>query len=115
MFVPCDDRTEAHFICGLLNSCVANFVARSYSTGKSFASAHLLHHVRLPKFDAIDKRHQRLAELSARAHQLAAETTEVPEKRLPEVEAEIDEQAAAVWDITSTELRDIQSSLADLR
>lgn len=114
MFVPCDDPTEAHFICGLLNSCVANFLARSYSTGKSFASAHLLHHVRLPKFDAQDKRHQRLAELSAAAHQLAAEATEAVQKRLRKVEAEIDAQAATVWNITTTELRDIHSSLADL-
>jgi len=30
-------------------------------------------------------------------------------------EAEIDETAAAVWDISSSELREIQSSLADLR
>ena len=36
-------------------------------------------------------------------------------KRLPKVEAEIDEQAAAVWGIVPGELLDIRSSLADLR
>jgi hypothetical protein len=34
---------------------------------------------------------------------------------LVKVETEIDEQAAAIWNISPTELRDIQSSLADLR
>jgi hypothetical protein len=62
-----------------------------------------------------DTRHRRLAELSAEAHQLAAEATERAQKRLRTVEAEIDQQAAAVWRIIPTELRDIQSSLADLR
>ena len=115
MFVPCEKRDEAHYICALLNSCVANFVAKSYSTGKSFASAHLLKHVRLPKFDAKDKRHQRLAELSELAHSLAADVTESAQKRLTELEAEIDETAAGIWAITATELKDIQSSLTDLR
>jgi hypothetical protein len=78
-------------------------------------STHVLEYVRLPKFDTKDKQHQRLAELSAQAHQLAAEATERAQKRLRTVETEIDEQAAAVWSITPTELRDIQSSLADLK
>lgn len=37
------------------------------------------------------------------------------QKRLAKVEAEIDEQAAAVWGINPAELRGFQSSLADLR
>ena len=56
-----------------------------------------------------------LAELSAEAHGLAAEPTEANVKTLREKEADIDHEAAAVWDIAATELKDIQSSLADLR
>jgi hypothetical protein len=56
-----------------------------------------------------------LAELSTQAHELAAEATERARERLPKVEAEIDEQAAAVWSIAPAELQDIHSSLADLR
>ena len=56
-----------------------------------------------------------MAGLSVEAHQLAAQPTEAAQKRLVRLEAEIDEEAAAVWDISPTELRDIQSSLADLR
>jgi hypothetical protein len=113
MAVSLDDEVEAHFLCALINSAPARMTIKSYIV--LHPDAHVLEHVRMPKFDAKDARHQQLAELSAQAHKLAAETTEVAQKHLAEVEAEIDEQAATVWSITPTELRDIQSSLADLR
>jgi len=114
MFVPLRDKDEAHYLCAMLNSCVSMIVVKSYAI-ETATSTHVLENVRLPKFDAKNKRHQRLAELSATAHQLAADSTEADQKRLVKVEAEIDETAAAVWDISDTELRDIQSSLADLQ
>jgi Xaa-Pro aminopeptidase len=98
----------------MLSSSIAVLVVKSYGV-ETQTSTHVLQYIRLPKFDAKDKQHQRLAELSAEAHQLAVEAAERAQKRLRTVEAEIDEQAAAVWDISATELRDIQSSLADLR
>jgi hypothetical protein len=114
MFVPLRDKEEAHYVCAMLSSSISVLVVKSYGI-ETQTSTHVLEYVRLPKFDVKDKRHQRLAELSAEAHQLAAEATEAAQKRLEKLEAEIDEQAAAVWDISTTELRDIQSSLADLK
>ncbi len=113
IFIPLTNRDEAHYCCALLNSSIGGLIVASYIS--LHPSPHVLEHVRLPKFDAQDKRHQRLAELSLEAHAVAAETTEAAQKRLVKVEAEIDKQAAAVWAINSTELRDIQSSLADLK
>jgi hypothetical protein len=113
VFIPLKDREEAHYCCALLNSSIGGLIVASYVT--LHPSPHVLEHVRLPKFDTKDERHQRLAELSTQAHELAAEATERAQERLPKVEAEIDEQAAAVWEISATELRDIQSSLADLK
>jgi hypothetical protein len=49
------------------------------------------------------------------AHQLTAEVPEAEHQRLGKVEADIDETAAAAWGISDSELRDIQSSLADLK
>ena len=114
MFVPLGEKEEAHYVCAMLSSSIAVLVVKSYGV-ETQTSTHVLQYIRLPKFDAKDKQHQRLAELSAEAHQLAIEAAERAQKRLRTVEAEIDEQAAAVWDISATELRDIQSSLADLR
>jgi len=48
------------------------------------------------------------------AHKLATES-ELDPKRLEEIETEIDKTAAELWNITATELGDIQSSLADLK
>ncbi|NIN66944.1 MAG: hypothetical protein GTO63_20060, partial [Anaerolineae bacterium] len=42
MLIATDSLQEAHFLCALLNSSIVDFIARSYSVGKSFASAHLL-------------------------------------------------------------------------
>jgi len=114
MFVPIRDKEEAHYVCAMLGSSISVLVVKSYGV-ETQTSTHVLEYIRVPKFDAKDKRHQRLAELSVEAHQLAADATEPAQKRLEKVEAEIDEQAAAVWGISPTELRDIQSSLADLR
>jgi methylase of polypeptide subunit release factors len=114
MFVSLDEKEEAHYVCAMLSSSIAVLVVKSYGV-ETQTSTHVLEYVRLPKFDVHDTRHRRLAELSAEAHQLAAEVTERPQERLPKVEAEVDEQAAALWSIAPAELRDIQSSLADLR
>jgi len=112
--VPLYNEEEAHFVCALLNSSISVLIVKSYCI-ETQISTHVLKHVRLPQFDVKDKRHQRLTKLSATAHQLAAEATESAQKHLAKIEAEIDETAAAVWGISDTELRDIQSSLADLR
>jgi hypothetical protein len=114
MFVPVGNEKEAHYACSMLSCSISVLVVKSYGV-ETQTSTHVLEYVRLPKFEAKDKRHQRLAELSAEAHELAAEATEPAQKQLAKVEAEIDEQAAAIWDISPTELREIQSSLADLR
>ncbi len=114
MFVPLRDNQEAHYVCALLNSAVSTFVVKSYAI-ETQTSTHVLEHVRLPQFDAKDKRHQRLAELSDEAHALTAEATDAARKRLATLENEIDETAAAVWGISDDELGDIRFSLADLK
>ena len=113
IMVTCKTPEEAHYFCATINCSPARLVIKSYIV--LHPDAHVLEHVRLPQYDARDKRHVRLADLSAKAHQLAAEATDDARKRLEKLETEIDEQAAAVWGITATELKDIQFSLADLR
>ena len=114
MFVPLHNAQEAHYVCAMLNSAVSILVVKSYAV-ETQTSTHVLEHVRLPQFDAKDKRHQRLAELSKRAHELVAEATDPARKRLTALDTEIDETAATVWGITATELSDIQFSLSDLK
>jgi hypothetical protein len=114
MFVPLADKCEAHYLCAMLNCGTTVLVVKSYGI-ETQTSTHLLEHVRIPQFDSKDKRHQQLTALSVEAHGVATEVTEESAKRLQKVEAEIDSLAAEVWGMSDGELRDIQSSLADLR
>lgn len=110
VLVPCVDSSEAHFICALLNSALVRFAALGYSIQTQFAP-HLLDYIRIPRYDPSEPLHQRLAELSDHAHE-AARAGE--EKRLKELEAEIDRQAARLWGLTDEELREIQQNLHEL-
>ena len=66
-------------------------------------------------FDASDERHERLAELSACAHALVRNEDDESREALRNIEVEIDETAAEIWNISDAELRDIEFSLADVR
>ncbi len=113
VFISLSSRDEAHFCCALLNSSPAGLAVASYIT--LHPSPHVLEHIRLPRFVSHDKQHAQLSLLSQRAHELATKDDEKSLKKLAEVEVEIDSLASTVWDISDTELRDIQSSLNDLR
>jgi hypothetical protein len=113
MFVPLDNELEAHYVCAVINSSPSVLIVKSYAI-ETQTSTHVLENVCLPKFDEKNKVHCHLAELSKNAHKLAAES-EPDTKRLEEIETEIDKTVAGLWNITATELADIQSSLADLK
>jgi methylase of polypeptide subunit release factors len=111
--VACDSEEEAHYLCALINSSLANFAAKAYSQegGKSFGDPHILENIRIPRFDPNNPVHCRLADLSKEAHQ-AARREDAEE--LQKIEAQIDREAASLWRLTDSELKAIQSALAEL-
>jgi len=111
--VECSSANEAHYICALVNSSPLQFAAISYSQegGKSMGSMHILEHIRIPRFDRKNPVHLRLADLSKQAHDAAKVGDDM---RLREIEADIDRQAAKLWDLSDDELREIQQSLREL-
>jgi hypothetical protein len=111
--VACRSLAEAHFICALMNSQVANFSLQSYSMtgGKSFGDPHVLQNIRVPRFDSTDKVHEELGYLSEQAHHAAAEGDQ---ETVSSIEKRIDELAAELWGLTKEELKEIQESLAEL-
>jgi Eco57I restriction-modification methylase len=111
MLCPCDSAEEAHFVCAFLNSTLAQFIVKSYALETS-VSTHVLNYVRIPKFDAKNKQHVRLAENSVACHAAAPCASETD---LTKLEKAVNETAAAIWEISDVELRDIESSLADLQ
>jgi hypothetical protein len=106
MFIPCDSREAAHFVCALLNSSPARLrINRSIS---SEVHAEMINLVQLPRYDVRDERHKRLSDLAIQAHKQAA-SDEIEELEL--TENAIDLEVALLWKITETELTSIQNAV----
>ncbi|MEF8900236.1 MAG: N-6 DNA methylase [Halovenus sp.] len=80
MFIPTGNKTEAHFLCGLLNSAVyQRSLGEIASKGKSSLSKAVVSQLALPAYrDTGTSR--RLAELSMRAHDVVAANTDVSKR-----------------------------------
>jgi len=111
--VPMNDLQEAHYLCALINSSLADFAVQSYSTrgGKSFGTPHVLRTIAIPRYEPSSQSHRDLSDLSQAAH---AATLAGDMARVREIEAEIDRLAAKLWGLTEAELQEIQESLAEL-
>ncbi len=128
--VNCNSEQEAHYIAALVNSSPFQFGVSSYSQegGKSMGSMHVLEHIRIPRFDPRNPVHQRLAELSARAHAIACQwdpesllaepdkghtielTDEVLSRLPPEAAAQV-LQAAQAFQQAQEELKAIEQAI----
>jgi hypothetical protein len=106
-----DSEKEAFFFTACGNSSPATLLHWNSSTSKSYGQPHILEMITIPKFNPKDKLHQRLAELSEKAHKAAGEGDDDTVKAL---EAEIDEAAAGLWGITEPELKEIQKTLKQM-
>jgi hypothetical protein len=111
--VDFQDPNEAHFVCAVVNSSPWRFaiVATAVHGTGGFGSPNVLEKARIPRFDPKNPVHRRLAKLSKQAHGAAKAGDE---RRLREIEAEIDREAAKLWGLTDTELREIQRSLREV-
>jgi len=111
-FVDCDNENEAHFICSMLNSKIGDFSIRAFygGGGGGIASPKVLQNIRIPKFDPKNKLHLQLAELSDKAHEVAAK-----DGNTSYIENQIDDLAAEIWGLTKKELREIKISLEEIK
>lgn len=109
-FIPTEDKDEAHFICAILNSSIADVTIRSIASGtKSFGTPKIIENtLKIPGFDAKNKIHRNLSELSKKACKLAAKNDV---KNLRIVENEIDKQVARFYGMTDEELERIKAFL----
>ncbi len=109
-FIPTDNEDEAHYICAILNSSIADLILRSIAGGtKSFGTPKMVEDtLNIPKYNPRNYMHAKLAELSKKAHQLAL-TGNISE--LNKVEIEIDKTVAKLYGITDEELAEIINSL----
>lgn len=110
MLISLTDKTEANYLCSMINSKLTVFVVLSYAVEIQM-DPHILEHIRIPRFDRKNEFHLRLSELSEQAH----EAVHVgDDEKLKQIEEEIDRTAAKIWGLTDEELMEIQESLREL-
>ncbi len=109
MLVGLEDRSEAHYICAVLNSSPAQFVVLSYGVAVQM-DTHILENVRISRYDPANPTHRQLAALSQEAHEATAAGDVA---RVREIEAEIDRLAAQLWGLTEAELQELRESLEE--
>jgi hypothetical protein len=95
--VACRGEDEAHFVCGLLNSAPAQALLLAYLAGHP--SPHVLDHVAVPRFDAREKAHRRIASLSRACHRAEGAGDAVA---LAAPEDELDRASAGLWGVRAS-------------
>jgi len=93
-----DNEPEAHYLCAVINSTPVREFIRSYSSaGRGFGAPSVMNHVRIAKFDAANRLHQRLARLSTTIHQLKADNRL---DEVPPLEKQLDDLAGKLFGMT---------------
>ncbi len=72
MFVPINKKDKAYYVSAILNSTMTQLIVASYAIETSM-NTHVLNNVNVPTFDPSNEIHLELAELSKKAHEIAAE------------------------------------------
>lgn len=110
MMVPAESRVEAHFICALLNSSPARFAVAAYTVEVQM-NTHVLENVAVPRFSKGNNIHTSLAECSEAAHRA---TENGNSDQIRNIEEQIDQLTAKLWDLADEELVEIKKSLQEL-
>ncbi|MGQ9507705.1 MAG: hypothetical protein ACUVTB_07640, partial [Candidatus Bathycorpusculaceae bacterium] len=109
-FIPLKQEEEAHYLCSILNSVEITFLVKSFSQlgGKSFATPSILGQINIARYDPKNEIHQKLAQLSKKAHKLASENNA---SELSKTEEEVDETVARLYGLTDEELKEVKNCL----
>jgi type II restriction/modification system DNA methylase subunit YeeA len=122
ILVNTNDINESYYLAGFLNSLLSRTIIASYSY-ELRQETHIVDFIKIPKFDPQDKTHNKIAELSKRAHELASIKHSKPpaaerynhiEKELGKVEREIDLAVAELFGLSEEDLREFEKLMAIL-
>lgn len=107
MMIPFDDEEEAHFVCGCLNSVVAQLIV--VGSIVLHPDTHVLKRVRVPKFEQGNPVQTRIASV-ARSCQEAVAADRLGE--LDTLEAELNLACGRIWGVPRQEVEEIANCLA---
>ncbi len=96
-FFAVEEEKEAYYLCGILNSKIADEYIRSFSSaGRGFGAPSVMNNLAIPKFDGNNKAHMKIAEFSQKAHNLVAQG-----KEIQELQNDLSEAVERLWNIKS--------------
>lgn len=100
-FIAAQHSDEAHYLAACLNNPLFDFavICRGQAGAKSFAQPGMLQHLYIPRYDAHNPDHQRMAQLSRQAHDGQPD------------EGALLQGSAAVWGLSDDEVLDVLESL----
>jgi type I restriction-modification system DNA methylase subunit len=104
MHVPSSSKEEAYYLSALLNSSPVRAMMRAHSV--LHANPRAIEEMAMPEFDDSTDAHKSLADLSEEAHRVADRS---------DIEEEIDEHVAELFDLNDTQLESIQDYLGKTR
>lgn len=94
-FFPVDNKDEAHYLCAILNSEIVNDFIKSFSSaGRGFGAPSIMNNLAVPRFNDSNKTHNKLAELSERAHSFVKKG-----KDIQNIQKEINSVVKKLWNI----------------
>jgi len=118
ILIPFKNGEEAYYVAGVLNSSIALLTIASY-TYELRQETHITQYIKIPEFDSKNSLHERLSQLSRKAHEIAKkiyeENREDLKEDLSKIEEEIDKTVAQLYGITDEELDEIRKCLAVLK
>jgi len=118
ILIPFVKRDEAYYVSGVLNSSIALLAIASY-TYELRQETHIVQYINIPKFDPKNPLHQKLSQLSQKAHEIAKkiyeENREDLKEELKRIEEDIDKTVAKLYGITDDELKEIKKCLMILK
>lgn len=107
IMIPLDDENEAYYVCGIMNSSIVRSIIAAY-TYELRMETHITQFVRVPKFNRKNGNHEKLAELSKTAHQLASQRRV---EELRKVEKDIDTITTELYGLDEGEYQDCVKAL----
>ena len=94
-FIPTSNKSEAHYLCAILNSEIVNNFIKSFSAaGRGFGTPSVMENLAIPKYNETNGIHRKLAELSEKAHNLVKAG-----KDIHSIEEEINQYVKKLWNI----------------
>jgi hypothetical protein len=97
MFVKCNSRDEALYLCAILNSTLVREFVRSYAISSQL-STHILERLKVSRFDPASRKHMALVGLAAKLSDPAT-----PSETVLALETELDLEVNRMYDLSTAE------------